>query len=477
MSDYIQSNDIYCVGERAGTLIYLGKERYRFCYAEDYRGPSIPGMPKEGSPFETDGLPPFFCNKLSEEIEAAIAPNNIITRLDLLNYFDILGSWWIKQKKLSPEKLEILKKLPSKINASIPGGQRKYIVSRDSEGNLIFPLSGSGDPDKPMGGWLAKCEYPPVTVEQRLRGERVFENVIEYEIVATEFLRFLLPDDRTHEIEIRREKGIDGHISLIKRFDIDEDGNLILFYEFGPLLGKGTDHKMNGSYKEMADYIRAHAVENPPDGIKTNIEDIDILFKRVLANMLVDNRDAHLKNFGLLWAGHEYRLAPNYDVVSYVTFKTKWAMALEIGGAHINDIRPVHIVRLAQDFGILSESPSPDQREKEEAHLLEMVADLSQRAEIIHTAVKDRNFSRCPELGALCLNPDLRNAVKNISKCMDGRSRGIFDNVRGYLNKQHKHETAKLETGGHKNRRRISPPPRSSRATSPLKPSSTAPTP
>jgi len=45
-------------------------------------------------------------------------------------------------------------------------------------------------------------------------------------------------------------------------------------------------------------------------------QDVDRLFRRVLACILLGNNDAHAKNFGLLYTEEGFRLAPFYDIVA-----------------------------------------------------------------------------------------------------------------------------------------------------------------
>jgi serine/threonine-protein kinase HipA len=85
-------------------------------------------------------------------------------------------------------------------------------------------------------------------------------------------------------------------------------------------------------------------------------QDVDRLFRRILACILLGNNDAHAKNFGLLYTGNGFRLAPFYDIVAaalYDRFKDG-SLALKIGaGANprgLASLGPKHLSTLATSF-------------------------------------------------------------------------------------------------------------------------------
>ena len=85
--------------------------------------------------------------------------------------------------------------------------------------------------------------------------------------------------------------------------------------------------------------------------------DIDRLFRRVLAAILLGNHDAHMKNFGLLYEGASLRLAPVYDFVSgtlYPEYDSQLALRIGPGSnpSHLGALGPKHVEALAQSFGL-----------------------------------------------------------------------------------------------------------------------------
>src|SRR6266567_4334991 len=87
-------------------------------------------------------------------------------------------------------------------------------------------------------------------------------------------------------------------------------------------------------------------------------QDVDRLFRRVLACILLGNNDAHSKNFALLYTQEGFRLGPFYDIVApsvYTRFR-RTGLALKITpgtNAHsLSDIGPKHLSLLAKSFGL-----------------------------------------------------------------------------------------------------------------------------
>jgi serine/threonine-protein kinase HipA len=72
------------------------------------------------------------------------------------------------------------------------------------------------------------------------------------------------------------------------------------------LLSKDTSE--GTSYLEMAEFI---ARRGDPNHIE---EDLDQLFRRVVFNVVVGNRDDHLRNHGFILSKRGWRLSPAFDV-------------------------------------------------------------------------------------------------------------------------------------------------------------------
>jgi serine/threonine-protein kinase HipA len=123
------------------------------------------------------------------------------------------------------------------------------------------------------------------------------------------------------------------------------------FEEFNQLLGRPAEAKYEGSYGEMAEFVRAHQTQQREI-------DIDKLFRRVLVCILLGNNDAHSKNFALLYRREGFRLGPFYDIVApsvYPRFR-RTALALKISSGtnphSLSEIGPKHLALLTKSFGL-----------------------------------------------------------------------------------------------------------------------------
>lgn len=102
---------------------------------------------------------------------------------------------------------------------------------------------------------------------------------------------------------------------LVRRFDIQPDGMRSLQEDFAQIAERteeshGKNYKYDFSYEEIAQLIRKHVATYPVD--------LERFFKLVVFNYLVNNGDAHLKNFSLIRNEQtgEYNLTPAYDLLN-----------------------------------------------------------------------------------------------------------------------------------------------------------------
>ena len=72
----------------------------------------------------------------------------------------------------------------------------------------------------------------------------------------------LLPEDTAAEVRIDSVAGSREPALIITRFDRAGDGSRIHFEEFSQLLGRPSNAKYAGAYKDMADFI-ASSTERP----------------------------------------------------------------------------------------------------------------------------------------------------------------------------------------------------------------------
>ena len=120
-----------------------------------------------------------------------------------------------------------------------------------------------------------------------------------------------------------------GRLFVMKRFDITDTGEYVGFEDMCALQGLGTEDKYTGSYERMVKTIN--------DYVSPKYRQIarEQFFAVLTLSVMLRNGDAHLKNFGVLYAdptGGETKLAPVYDIVTTTAYIGKDVPALTIGG-------------------------------------------------------------------------------------------------------------------------------------------------
>lgn len=126
----------------------------------------------------------------------------------------------------------------------------------------------------------------------------------------------------------------DGRLLAIKRFDLDQRGEPIGFDEACSLMGLWARDKYTRSCEALHKSLVAFL---PP--LQRQAATLE-LFRRFAFNLLVENGDAHLKNFGLIYETPDAaRLAPVYDLLTTTCFEgqTHDLPALPLGGRKLWD--------------------------------------------------------------------------------------------------------------------------------------------
>lgn len=120
----------------------------------------------------------------------------------------------------------------------------------------------------------------------------------------------------------------DNKLFIMKRFDIKNDGSYLGFEDMCVLQARQADEKYEGSYEHIAKSIKTFV---SPKHKKKALRDF---FKMMVINTLVQNGDAHLKNFGVLYENiNDIWLAPAYDVVCTTLYIQKDIPALHLLGS------------------------------------------------------------------------------------------------------------------------------------------------
>lgn len=108
----------------------------------------------------------------------------------------------------------------------------------------------------------------------------------------------------------------DGELAyLVRRFDVQPDGTRSLQEDFAQVAARseethGKNYKYDCSYEEIGERIRKY--------VATYKVDLERFFKLVVFNYLVNNGDAHVKNFSLIRNEQtgQYNLSPAYDLLN-----------------------------------------------------------------------------------------------------------------------------------------------------------------
>lgn len=119
----------------------------------------------------------------------------------------------------------------------------------------------------------------------------------------------------------------DACLFIMKRFDLTPSQNLG-FEDACVLQGKGRDDKYEGSYEQLAKTISSFVSPQHKTAAMQQF------FKMLVLNQIVQNGDAHLKNFGILYENADnIWLAPAYDVVSTTAYIKQDLSALTLMGS------------------------------------------------------------------------------------------------------------------------------------------------
>ena len=120
----------------------------------------------------------------------------------------------------------------------------------------------------------------------------------------------------------------DEALFVMKRFDINKEGFCLGFEDMCVLQAKQRDDKYVGSYEQVAKTIKLFTSA----GFK--MASLHQFFKMVVLNNMLQNGDAHLKNFGLIYENeNSVRLAPAYDVVCTTAYIKNDIAALTLLGS------------------------------------------------------------------------------------------------------------------------------------------------
>jgi len=382
---------IYFKNEFAGTLAEEPGGRCRFTYDETFRqshsiGISINLPITIAEHIFENGLHPFFDNLVAEgwmaEIQAKALKTHSNNKFKLLLGFgcDLVGAVSVidpdPQGQIQINKDDYLKEVAIKSKASMSGVQPKIFANKRED--KFYPA----EPDK-ASTHIAKLpgKYPLI---------------LENEYLCSLAAKVLLIGDDVVDLELTEVEGI-GKALLVERFDRDRNGQKIHFEEFAQLLNFKADNKYDANYSIMADFINSNSLCNKID--------LEKLFRRILACILLGNTDAHLKNFAMFYDSTGFRLTPVYDMVFSAYYDlNELALRFKEVNVSLGLIKAKHLINLCEDF-------------KLHQRVLELtINDFGSRLEKLYDEIGKHKE----------LNPDLRDKlIQQVKTRWNGTFKGI----------------------------------------------------
>lgn len=365
---------------RVGTLTRFDRDLVRFdidaAYIEmgEYRPIFSSALLRYGNEEETVKLlrdasmtraardiPTWFSNLLPEGALKAMVlkgmPSGETTDFDVLSWLgeDLPGAVIVrseeggKQQDVPPA----LEDGQTGIRFSLAGVQLKMSMLKQDE-RLTFPAMGVN------GNIIAKVP----SERYRSLPEVEFTSMKLAEAIGVEIPHVeLVPVSAISGIDPELLKGGDT-VLAVDRFDRTNDGRRVHMEDFMQILDQHPDRKYTAANEETV----LNIVTKLSGGTAPFLQAI----RRVAANVLMGNTDAHLKNWSLYYPNPaEGQLSPAYDIVASHVYDRSHDMALKFRKTHDSRIIGLpRFLRAAEFCGI-----SQSRTQKELKRVVEQAAD------------------------------------------------------------------------------------------------------
>ena len=332
---------VWTDSQRSGLLDRHGQRGTTFVYDPKVaiaRAVSVT-MPVRTASWDTPyGLAPIFDMNLPEGALRAYLMRSFAKATGTFDDFDLLGvvgRTQIGRIRYSDSDAELTEEVPfqsvDEILQARRGGELfKYLLEKFA---VHSGLSGAQPKvmirgiDEPQSSTVADRQSPSFKSATHI--VKFWEPAEYPELAANEY--FCLSAAKAMDLAVPEfQLSDDGLALVVKRFDLKSDGSYLGYEDFCVLNGLPTADKYKGSYetrlfKRAREFIDIHQH-------RRSLED---LFKVFVLNCAIRNGDAHLKNFGIVYAdvmGHA-SLAPIYDLVSTQPYLPKDPMALTLNGS------------------------------------------------------------------------------------------------------------------------------------------------
>ncbi len=293
------------------------EERYVFNYIDGIKDVVSLTMPIRAASWDSKKLHPVFEMNLPEGALKEAIKNHFakIVSMDDMNLLRLIGPYVLGRVKfekivdkeevleldgiLNSSKQNLFHELMEKfaIRSGVSGIQPKLLLSAHNKTTMKFE-------HYIVKSW--ESEYPNLALN-----EYFCMRAVQNASLATP--EFYISDDFS--------------MFVMKRFDIKEEGGYFGFEDMCVLTAKATEQKYDGSYEEIS-----RVIKDVIPATKQK-ESLKIFFKALVMNHLLQNGDAHLKNYGILYENDFYdaSLAPIYDVITTTVYLKNDIPALKLG--------------------------------------------------------------------------------------------------------------------------------------------------
>jgi serine/threonine-protein kinase HipA len=191
-------------------------------------------------------------------------------------------------------------------------------------------------------------------------------------------------------------------ILVVERFDRTPQGTYLGCEDFCVLSALRAHGRYEGSYELIAKRIGQFVAP------EEQLQALEQLFATVALCCALENGDAHLKNFAVLYenAQSAVRLAPAYDLVSTTVYRAGDIMALELGGTKSFPARNRLIAFGRQACGMTSSRVK---------HVLQQVENgvHTAQAEIRKYMREHRDFSKAAEHLLAAMERGLNRSIRS----------------------------------------------------------------
>lgn len=133
-----------------------------------------------------------------------------------------------------------------------------------------------------------------------------------YNMPALEYATMMLAKKCGLDIpNIYLSKALEREVFLIERFDRDKENNPYHFASALTMTNIAENEYERFRYRELCETIQKYSDDHKRDLLK--------LYKRVAFNIMVNNNDDHLRNYGFMYNyDGTWKLSPHYDVVPVI---------------------------------------------------------------------------------------------------------------------------------------------------------------